>query len=133
MIVGVADTHAAIWYLYDDPKLSRAASEFIDQAVLSGSKIAISSVSLIEIVYLVEKLRLPKEVYSDLRTALLSKRHVFVEHPVDLSVSDSMRLISRSTIPDMPDRIIAATALSLRVPVLSRDSRISDSSVDVIW
>jgi PIN domain nuclease of toxin-antitoxin system len=133
MIVGVADTHVAIWYLYDDPRLSRAASDFIDRAVQSGSKIAISSISLIEIVYLVEKLRLPQEVYSDLRAALVAKKHVFVELPVNVDVSNSMRLIPRETIPDMPDRIIAATALSLEVPLLSRDSRIHNSNLHLIW
>ena len=133
MIVGVADTHVAIWYLYDDPKLSRAASDFIDGAVRSGGKIAISSISLIEIVYLVEKLRLPQEVYSDLRAALAAMRHVFVEFPVNVEVSAYMRLIPRETIPDMPDRIIAATALLLKVPVLSADSRIHDSNLDIIW
>lgn len=122
MIAGVADTHVAIWYLFDDSKLSKAASAFIDQAVKSGAKIAVSSISLIEIVYLVEKVRLPQEVYSTLRAALLTLRHAFVEYPA-----------KRSAIPDMPDRIIAATALSLKVPVLSRDSRILDARLHTIW
>jgi predicted nucleic acid-binding protein len=39
----------------------------------------------------------------------------------------------RSEIPDMPDRIIAATAIHLGVPVLSRDGRIRASSVRTIW
>jgi hypothetical protein len=33
----------------------------------------------------------------------------------------------------MPDRIIAATALYLRVPVISRDYEIQLSGVDTIW
>ena len=36
-------------------------------------------------------------------------------------------------IRDMPDRIIAATALTLGVPVISRDSKIQLSSVSTIW
>jgi PIN domain nuclease of toxin-antitoxin system len=32
MIAGVADTHTALWYLYDDARLSVAAGDFIDQA-----------------------------------------------------------------------------------------------------
>jgi hypothetical protein len=31
MIVAIADTHAAIWYLFSDPRLGTAASAFIDQ------------------------------------------------------------------------------------------------------
>ena len=33
MISAVADTHAAIWYLFGDPRLSPAAFEFIDRSV----------------------------------------------------------------------------------------------------
>ena len=32
MIAGVADTHTAIWHLFDDPRLSQAARKFIDDA-----------------------------------------------------------------------------------------------------
>jgi hypothetical protein len=34
MIVAIADTHAAIWYLFSDPRLGRAASASIDAEVL---------------------------------------------------------------------------------------------------
>jgi PIN domain nuclease of toxin-antitoxin system len=33
----------------------------------------------------------------------------------------------------MPDRVIAATALSLAVPVISRDGKIRDSQIETIW
>jgi hypothetical protein len=36
MIASVADTHTALWYLFDDPRLSAAAGEFIDQAAAAG-------------------------------------------------------------------------------------------------
>lgn len=58
MIAGVADTHTALWHLFDDPRLSRAAGEFIDSAAADRQKIALSAISLAEVVYLVEKNRL---------------------------------------------------------------------------
>ena len=54
MILGVADTHTAIWYLFDDKRLSGTAGEFIDQAAVAGGRIAVSSITLAEIVYLLE-------------------------------------------------------------------------------
>jgi len=36
-------------------------------------------------------------------------------------------------IPDMPDRIIAATAVHLNVPIISRDGKIKLSDLDTIW
>lgn len=34
MIAGVADTYTALWYLYDDARLSLAAGDVIDQAAI---------------------------------------------------------------------------------------------------
>src|SRR3954471_4744598 len=54
---------------------------------------------------------------------------------VDLSV-DIVRvlpLIARSAVPDMPDRIIAATALHLNLPLLSKDRKIQVSGIQTIW
>ena len=56
MIAGVADTHAALWYLLKNPHLSSAARRFMDSA---GHDIVLSPISLAEITYLVEKNRLP--------------------------------------------------------------------------
>ena len=44
-----------------------------------------------------------------------------------------MKAIVRQEVPDLPDRVIAATALQLSVPVVSRDGRIRASSVQTIW
>jgi PIN domain nuclease of toxin-antitoxin system len=59
MISAVADTHAAIWYLFGDPRLSRAAFEFIDQSVKQKKKIAVSAITLAEVVYVGGSLRGP--------------------------------------------------------------------------
>jgi len=36
-------------------------------------------------------------------------------------------------VPDLPDRIIAATALHLNVPVISRDSKIQAANLQTVW
>ena len=59
MIVAVADTHAAIWYLFSDPRLGKAASAFIDDTIAKGNHIGVSAITLAEMVYLVEKARIP--------------------------------------------------------------------------
>jgi len=43
MIAGVAETHTALWHLFDDSRLSAAARTFIDEAAGSRRSIAISS------------------------------------------------------------------------------------------
>jgi predicted nucleic acid-binding protein len=58
---------------------------------------------------------------------------LFVEIPFDRNIALTLRQVDRSQIPDLPDRIIAATALYFNVPVISRDRRIQLSSIDTIW
>lgn len=133
MIAGVADTHAALWHLFDDKRLSATAADFIDHAAARGQRIAVSAISLAEIVYLVEKGRLPQNAYADLKSALTDTEHVLKEAPFSIDIVESMRLVERSAVPDMPDRIVAATALYFSVPVISRDGRIRTSSVQTVW
>ena len=52
---------------------------------------------------------------------------------IDETVTGYLHQVERDQVPDMPDRIIAATALTLGVPVISRDSKIRLSSVATIW
>ena len=58
-IAGIADTHTAIWYLYDDLRLSPAARAFIEDDRERGDTIGLSAITLAEIVYLAEKARIP--------------------------------------------------------------------------
>ena len=133
MIAAVADTHTALWYLYDDERLANAAGDFIDRAAAAGSQIAVSSITLAEIVYLIEKNRLPANAYSDLKAALNDPGHVFKEAPFTVEIVDALRQVPRADVPDMQDRIVAATAVYFGVPVISRDAKIRASSVRTIW
>ncbi len=133
MIAGVADTHTALWYLFGDLRLSTRAKEFIDQAAASRRSIEVSPISLAEIVYLVEKSRISALALEDLRSALENPNHVFKEAPFTKDVVNFMRQVSRDEVPDMPDRIIAVTALYFGVPVISRDGKIRASNVQCVW
>ena len=53
--------------------------------------------------------------------------------PLDRVVADALKLVKRSEVPDLPDRIIAATAVSLGVPLISRDAKIRASQMQTIW
>jgi predicted nucleic acid-binding protein len=52
---------------------------------------------------------------------------------LDAAVARALLEIPRDDIPDMPDRVIAATAVHAGVQVISRDRRISISRVPTIW
>jgi PIN domain nuclease of toxin-antitoxin system len=129
----VADTHAALWYVFADSRLSSSARSFIDRTIANGATIAVSSISLVEIAYLVEKKRIPATAFHDLRIVLADPGHVFKEAAVTSEIAEAMLQVPRDQVPDMPDRIVAATAIYLGVPALSRDGRIRTSLTQTIW
>lgn len=133
MIAAVADTHAALWYLFGDPRLSARAKAFIDAAAATERSIEISPISLAEIVYLMKKNRIPPSAFDEVRAALDNPDHVFKEAQFTQKIVSTMQQVPPDEVPDMPDRIVAATALFLGVPVISRDGRIQASSVESIW
>jgi PIN domain nuclease of toxin-antitoxin system len=133
MILAIADTHAVIWYLFSDPRLGSAASTFIDDAVAKGEHIGVSAISLAEMVYLIEKGRISARSLQDLHAAIADPKAVLRHVPFDERIAMKMMEVPRKDIPDLPDRIIAATARLYGVPVLSRDSRIRSSAVQTIW
>jgi len=109
------------------------AKSFIEDAASTGLSIAVSTISLAEIVYLVEKGRLPASAYDDLRVILNDPTRVLKEIQVSAGVVEAMRRVPRDAVPDMPDRIVAATGVFLGVPVISRDGMIRASGIETIW
>ena len=91
------------------------------------------AISLAEIVYVIEKNRLPFSAYEKLKEALADHEYVIEEAPFTAEMVEVMRQVPRAEVPDMPDRIVAATAVYLGVPVISRDGRIRASNVQTIW
>ena len=132
-IAAVADTHTALWHLFDDARLSAATGALISEAATARRKIAISTISLAEVVYLIEKNRLPPSAYEELTHALADPEHVFTEAVFTADIVHVMRRASRAEVPDLPDRMVAATAVYFDVPVISRDRRIRAASIETVW
>jgi len=133
MILAVADTHAIIWYLANDSRLGANAKATFAEAVRKGDEIAISAITLVEIVYLVERNRIPAGYFSQLMNDVDSNDSVLVEVALSPPIVRTLTKVDWSQVPDMPDRIITATALHLNVPVISRDHKIQASNVQTIW
>lgn len=133
MAAVVVDTHAAVWYLLNAGSLSASARRAMDDAAKSGDPVYLPSISLVEVVYLVEKGKLPALVLDRLTGALSEPDSGFVIASLDLPVVLALPQISRDLVPDMPDRIIAATALHLGLPLVTCDPEISKTGITTIW
>jgi len=55
------------------------------------------------------------------------------EVPFLAAIAQAMTKIPRSAVPDLPDRMIAATALHLNVPLVTADAQIRASGIATIW
>lgn len=129
----VADTHSAIWFLAESPRISSVAGQAMRDATDAGEPIYVSAITLIEMIYLIEKGRLPEQDLSDLLASLKNHSSNFELFPINLAIAQSLRQIKRDEVPDMPDRIIAATALYLNVPLVTRDRKIRAANLATIW
>jgi PIN domain nuclease of toxin-antitoxin system len=133
MSVVVADTHAVVWYLAGSSRLSDTARDTMRDAAANGA-ILVSAISLIEIVYLTESGRLPAAALERIEERLADAEAPFELVPIDAGVVDAVKKVPRDHVPDMPDRIIAATAVVLGLDLVTADSRLLETpAVQTIW
>lgn len=129
----VLDTHVAVWYFLESDRLSTRALSIIEQAIHDGHPVYVPTICIVEIIYLVEKGRLPVAAFETLERALADPGSTVIVASLDVEVAKTLRSIQRENIPDMPDRIIAATALCLNLPLITRDSRIQANALRTVW
>ncbi|MFN7858315.1 MAG: type II toxin-antitoxin system VapC family toxin [Pseudanabaena sp.] len=134
MMSVVADTHTIIWYLRSPEKLSTNAVNDLDNALNNGESIFISAISLVEMNYLVEKNRIPTSSLEQLLQLIDDPLVNLVVIPLDTPVAKAFTQIPRKIVPEMGDRIIAATALYLGLPLVTKDHKISNlSNIQIVW
>jgi PIN domain nuclease of toxin-antitoxin system len=129
----VTDTHALIWYLSASPRISRIAFERMEATLARGDSLFVPSICLVEILYLVEKSRIPYAAWERLSDYLDRLDSGMKVAALDRAVAAAISRIPREQVPDMPDRIIAATALHLNLPLVTRDRKIRTSEVESVW
>lgn len=129
----IADTHAVIWYLLDSPRLSSPALAKFEECRSGGITVGVASISIVEIVYLVDKGRVPAKTIPILEKGLTQQLALLEIVPLTESIALAVRQVPREQVSDLPDRVIAATALHLEVPLISRDRKIQLPSLTTIW
>lgn len=129
----VADTHAVIWHLMNDPRLSPAAAQAMQNAAAAGDHVFVSAITVVEIVYLIDKGGFPQSLLTGVLNTLNDPTRELTLAALDDEIAQTMQQIPRATVPDMPDRIIAATALHLKLPLVTADHKIQAANIQTIW
>ncbi len=113
--------------------LPRRIVSFLEDAASRGEPSYISAITLVEVVYLAERNRVESGLHQQFLNELESDNPVFSVVPVDASIAELLPRVSRELVPDMPDRIIAATGLRLNLPLVTRDRKLQASSIPTMW
>jgi PIN domain nuclease of toxin-antitoxin system len=129
----VLDTHAIIWYLDNSPRLSQTAGDAIQDAIAAALPVFVSAISIVEITYLVEKGRLTASQLANLLALLRNPNSGIRVAAIDLDVSEHVAQVPRDQVPDLPDRIIGATALQMGLPLVTSDSKLQASGITTVW
>lgn len=128
----VADTHVLLWMLDGSlPERSPDAGRRIAEAMVAKT-VHVSIGSFLDLRYLVDSGRRSAQSLEDTRSIV--DGDAFTVVPLGLDVIDAMAAISRDAVPDPFDRIIAATALTLGLPLVTADERLQAALGDsAIW
>lgn len=117
--------------LFKPSRLSSAARSAL--IVAASTTIHVSAISLVELAYLIDKGRFPESSLDILIQLVENPASGIVFAPISPEIAKTVRLISRRSVPDMPDRIISATAVHFKLPLVTADSQIHSSGIAVIW
>ena len=127
----VTDTHALVWYVTDDPKISSQAKGIFKRADNGEDSISIPCIVFLELLYLIEKKRVA--VNFDDFVAIVSSAENYRVEPLCVPIIETSRTIPREGVSDPWDRLIAATSIHLGLPLITRDESLAKIGVDRIW
>ena len=123
------DTHALLWWLFDDPKLSAQAGEAIAEP---ENEILVSAASAWEISTKHRLGKLPEAGDVAQRLPTYVRKARFTELPISI-----VHAQAAGGLPgphrDPFDRMLVAQAIVEDMRLLSRYSRLSDYAIERIW
>jgi len=119
----LVDTVALVRHLRGKGKIGNRARQILREADAGQHIIAISAVTLMEILYLKESRRIPIDL-NDVRWLLTQSINYRIV-PIDFDVVATTASVD--DVPELHDRLIVATAKWLNIPILTSDSVIQAS------
>ena len=113
----VTDTQAIIHYMEDRKPISKKINDIFEDADKGNATIYIPAIVLMEILYLFEKKRVKINI-PDLKR-IIQESFNYIEQELNLDIIEEA--VKIDDIPELHDRIIAATAKYLESPLLTND------------
>jgi PIN domain nuclease of toxin-antitoxin system len=128
----LVDTHVVVWLAFDQGQLSKAAKAAINEARQNGEGLAISDITLLELMTLTTKGRIRLDI--SLESFLREIEARFIVLPISGRACVRALGLPAAYPKDPTDRIIGATALVEGLSLLTADREIRRSrAVHTIW
>ncbi|OGD84944.1 hypothetical protein A2165_02010 [Candidatus Curtissbacteria bacterium RBG_13_40_7] len=118
------DSHALLWYLSKNPKLTPKAFDVLAKA----SRIIVSTIVLLELLYILQKFGQERK-FKNLLDSLNSEKYLV--YPVDLALVRDLSKLPKNL--EMHDRLIVATAKIFNVSLITKDKQIAQAYKMIIW
>lgn len=129
----VLDTHALIWWADDGGKLSRKARQATAAESRRGALVA-SAISVFEIITLERRGRLVFKTPAVEWLANLRRLPELTIQPITDQIAERAGGLGEVFPGDAADRLIAATALVLGVPLVTQDTKLREvPSLSTLW
>jgi len=132
-VLAVTDTHSLLWHANGRPqKLGARARDHFERTDRREAAIYVPTFVLAEVGELVHlgRIQLPRPFGEWLDDLIGSKVYI----PADLTADVVRSAQNLFAIPERGDRLIAATAVALEVPLITRDEEIAAcAQVERLW
>ena len=132
-VLAVTDTHSLLWYAgKQHRKLGRAALAHFQRADASQAAVYVPAMVLAEVSELarLRRIQLPTPFGTWLDEVFANK--CIIAQPLTAAIL--RRAHDLCALPDWRDRLVAATAAVLEVPLITRDPAIADCArVEPLW
>ena len=123
------DTHAFLWWVLDDPKLSSECRRILDDG---ANEVLLSAVSAYELAYKAThgRLTLPEDPDAYVRSRIASNGL----EALAIEMSHALRAAGLPLIHRDPfDRLLVGQAQLEAIPIITADPAIAQYDVEVIW
>jgi PIN domain nuclease of toxin-antitoxin system len=119
----VTDTHALLWYLTDDGRLSKDANLIFEETERGEHLIIVPTIVLLESLDVIEKKRVAYDF--DLVLQSIQDNENYIIWDLDLEVVSQVEKIRN--VPELHDRIIVAIARLCDAGLITKDGEITES------
>jgi PIN domain nuclease of toxin-antitoxin system len=125
----VADTHAFVWYLTDDSRLSRKARNAFESAEKGESVIIVPAIVLLECIDIADKKKV-KVSFEEIVFALSQASNFIISEVTWSLILETNRI---KGFKDLHDRVVVAEAKLHHTTLISKDKIIKKLYKNTLW